>query len=208
MASGIMELIRATHEDIEILERGIIEEILNESTSTNFIDNQIQNYMIRTYLDKIVESNLLLQKFYLDKDGTKKAELQNITGTQNVFTLYYQNLIDLKEHHRKFPKMFVPDRAQEILEVKQKDLSSKFNGEEGFGKFLDLHIHYTKFNSFADEKIDYSTYLYQFFKFSDNLAKKNKDYQDYISDLLDYLVDFLDRSNPLFDVKRKKRLDR
>jgi len=36
--------------------------------------------------------------------------------------------------------------------------------------------------------------------------KKNKDYQDYINDLLEYLLDFLDRSNPLYDVKRKSAL--
>ncbi len=59
---------------------------------------------------------------------------------------------------------------------------SQFTGEESFGRFLDLHEHYTSFLNLKHNKvnrIDYVTYIQSFFKFDDNFEVKDRAYNMY-----------------------------
>ena len=89
------------------------------------------------------------------------------------------------------------------------DLADKvFSGEEGHGRFLDLHRHYFAFCRLSKlRKLglikgdDYLSWLQNFDKF--NLVplyiKQTSQYGEYVSQLVDYLKDFLRRAKPLLD---------
>ena len=83
-----------------------------------------------------------------------------------------------------------------------------FSGEEGHGKYLDLHKHYFAFCRLSKlrklgliKSDDYLSWLQNFDKF--NLVplyiKQTSQYSDYVTSLNEYLQDFFKRSKPLVD---------
>jgi len=76
--------------------------------------------------------------------GYEKEEINSISGQGlGLYSLYYDRLKELKEYHRKFPNL-MPERPEDIL-PNQEELNINFTGEEGSGKFLDLHEFYIGF---------------------------------------------------------------
>ena len=55
----------------------------------------------------------------------------------------------------------------------------------------------------GDKPLDYLQYLRVFATFSASRANKEGEYAAYLRDLLDYLVDFFRRTQPLFDLDAK-----
>ncbi|KAL9266826.1 Splicing factor SF3a60-like protein, partial [Drosera capensis] len=82
---------------------------------------------------------------------------------------------------------------------------------EAHGRYLDLHYFYHKFvnskfgeSKSEEEKLDYSVYL-DVFSHPEKIPRKLKttsEYRQYISDLLEYLVYFFERTEPLKDLDR------
>jgi len=78
----------------------------------------------------------------------------------------------------------------------------QFSGPEGYGRYLDLtvfHMRSLNMKQF-DHSLDYLNFLRVFYKF-DRIPKdtKNAEYRHFLSDLYDYLYDYLQRVQPLFD---------
>jgi hypothetical protein len=76
-----------------------------------------------------------------------------------------------------------------------------------YGKYLDLHQHYLKFINLKTktkktEKIDYITYLSEFYIFKDDDIVKDNQYKEYLQELSDYLISFFRRIQPLFDLDK------
>ena len=60
---------------------------------------------------------------------------------------------------------------------------SRFAGEEGPGRFLDLHENFLQYLNLPKNKdfnLDYATYLKTFYIFEDNLSFKDKPYKKYV----------------------------
>jgi len=83
-----------------------------------------------------------------------------------------------------------------------------FSGEEGHGKYLDLHRHYFAFCRLSKlrklgimKSDDYLCWLQNKTKFDQVplYIKQTSQYADYVTQLADYLKDFLRRSKPLLD---------
>jgi len=83
-----------------------------------------------------------------------------------------------------------------------------FSGEEGHGRFLDLHRHYFTFCRLSKlrklgliRSDDYLSWLQNFDKFNviPLYIKQTSQYVDYVTQLFHYLQDFIQRAKPLLD---------
>lgn len=149
-------------------------------------------------------STVALRELYEDKDGSRKAEIQALSGP-NEFTEFYDRLKQIKEFYKKHPNEISVPLSVEFEELANADeLNSlvEFTDEEGMGKFLDLHECYDKFiNIKGIEKVDYITYLMTFdHLFEIPKERKNADYKRYLDALAEYLHGYILRVKPLFDV--------
>lgn len=149
-------------------------------------------------------STVALRELYEDKDGSRKAEIQALSGP-NEFTEFYDRLKQIKEFYKKHPNEISIPLSVEFEELANADeLNSlvEFTDEEGMGKFLDLHECYDKFiNIKGIEKVDYITYLMTFdHLFEIPKERKNADYKRYLDALAEYLHGYILRVKPLFDV--------
>ena len=83
-----------------------------------------------------------------------------------------------------------------------------FSGEEGHGRFLDLHKHYLAFCELSKlrklgliKSDDYLSWLQNFDKFNvvPLYIKQTSKYAEYVDQLVEYLKDFIKRAKPLLD---------
>ncbi|KAJ5067000.1 splicing factor 3a subunit 3 [Anaeramoeba ignava] len=110
---------------------------------------------------------------------------------------------------------------KETEKIDEEKVEALFLGEEHFGNFIDLNIFYQKFMNLKLEKylpkmvkstnqnekekpLDYISYLGIFneFMFIPENIKLWKSYRNYLNELMDYLINFIKRSRPLFNLKR------
>ena len=86
-----------------------------------------------------------------------------------------------------------------------------FSGEEGHGKYFDLHGHYLNFCNLKKlrqlhtiKADDYLAWLQNLEKFSliPLYVKQSSKYESYVNDLCEYLKDFFKRTNPLVDFQK------
>jgi splicing factor 3A subunit 3 len=195
MSSTLLEQTRATHEEIERLQRGLIEEMKRAPKTHK--DNVIQSHKVNKTLDRITDASKRLERVYEDKDGSRKEEIASVGGTgPSLYSLFYERLREIKDYHRRYPN--VQGERPEDLFVDESEIA--FTGEEGFGKYLDLHDLYTQYNNLDKVKrIDYLAYVYTFYRF-EHLSESrlySRKHKEYVTALLDYLVSFLKRTQPL-----------
>ncbi len=86
------------------------------------------------------------------------------------------------------------------------DLDTIFSGEEGHGRYFDLHELHNRFvNAKFGRQVDYLTYLQQVVYFSEVPATQRTSaaYQHYLEDLVGYLEGFYERTQPLGDLAKQ-----
>jgi len=172
------------------------------------------DHRVKELIDRHNEATKKLIETYHDESGERAKELNAISGP-GVFAEYYARLKAIKDYHRttkgepanllmlEFSKMnsFVedPDRVEKE--------TVKFTDEEGYGLFLDLHAIYNKYiNLKGIKKISYIAYLTTFDRLFDiplDPTKKTGAYKEYLTDLANYLIDFLHRSKPLINTEKE-----
>ncbi|KAJ3001523.1 hypothetical protein HKX48_002829, partial [Thoreauomyces humboldtii] len=87
-------------------------------------------------------------------------------------------------------------------------VENRFSGEEGLGKYLDLHAVYEQYVNLKDvAKVNYLNYLDQFDKFDmvPLETKRMPQYTSYLADLQLYLEGFCHRVQPLFNLEEVQR---
>ncbi|MCL7027487.1 hypothetical protein MKW94_001726, partial [Papaver nudicaule] len=118
----------------------------------------------------------------------------------------------IREYHRRHPNSRALDIYEESEELLKEEPHVEFSGEEGHGRYLDLHELYNIYinSKFAEDpadpskKIEYSAYLDVFsqpHKISWKL-KLTRQYRNYLEHLLEYLIYFFQRKEPLQDLYR------
>jgi splicing factor 3A subunit 3 len=223
MAATIVEQTRTFHEDIERLEQAAIQ-FLAKETKTNK-DRIHQEHLARISIDRLVDCKKQLADLYRDEDGLKREEISSIgASVPAVFSLFYDRLRDLKgrcyhflssssttssfshiislnkEYHRKF---YIELPKSEDSLPSSDDLQLHFTGEESYGRYFDLHYlfdQYINLPKLKDKNIEYLEFLSKFYKFDNSL--EGNEYESYLRDLLYYLVDWIHRVHPLFDVQQ------
>ncbi|CAG8537474.1 18408_t:CDS:10 [Acaulospora morrowiae] len=194
---SILEQQRKAHEEIERLEQAIVGQFINDPKSHK--ERLIREHRASDFLDRISSRSKFLYELYDDADGARKAEIDALSGTSE-FSEFYGRLKAIKDYHRRYPN------------ETDDELDKLFSGEEGCGRFLDLHaLHEQYVNLKNVRKLDYLTYLSEFDNFSD-YPKENKhgEYLNYLQSLRDYLESFFKRVKPLSnldDIKKETETD-
>lgn len=206
MSSTLLEVTRASHEEVERLERLIVKELQNEPASGK--DRLLQSHRVRNMIDTIMSTTDKLVDVYEDKDSARKDEIaalggQTTSGT-NVFSAFYDRLKEIREYHRRHPAARVVDVNEDDGLLKEEP-QIEFSGEEAFGRYLDLHELYNQYiNSKFGEAIEYSSYL-DVFSQPQKISRKlkvSRQYREYLENLLAYLIYFFQRTEPLQDLDR------
>ena len=165
-------------------------------SSTHFPSSALQRYL---------ECTENLKELYEDREGTRKTELEAMSGP-NEFSEFYSRLKNIKDFYRRHPnEISIPlsNEFEEFLKARDNPNEANlvdFTDEEGYGRFLDLNQCFDKYiNLKGIEKIDYLTYLSLFDKLFEipKDRKLNAEYIDYLQSLLDYLQDYTIRVKPL-----------
>ncbi|GAM22796.1 hypothetical protein SAMD00019534_059710, partial [Acytostelium subglobosum LB1] len=200
MSSTLLERTRALHEAIERYELMIVAEQSEEPKTMR--DNVMLSHRVNHYLEQSVNCANDLAKIYQDEDQTRQNELSSIAGQGlATFSAFYDRLREVKEYHRKFPALEV-DRVGTSLYYTP---NVTFSGNESHGRFLDLNELFEVYLNlpFVDKTLDYVGYLSLFNKFNydDHQRFKNKMYRKYLDKLIAYLQSFMERSQPMLDLK-------
>ncbi|KAJ8554316.1 hypothetical protein K7X08_024994 [Anisodus acutangulus] len=208
MSSTLLEVTRASHEEVERLERLVVKDLQTEPPTNK--DRLHQSHRVRNMIVQIIDTTYKLVDIYEDKDGARKDEIaalggQTATGT-NVFSAFYDRLKEIREYHRRHPAArVIIDTGDEYEQLLKEEPQIEFSGEEGSGRYLDLHELFNEYiNSKFGEPIEYTAYLDVFSQPQKILrkAKSTRQYQEYLQKLLEYLVYFFERTEPLQDLDR------
>ncbi|MBA0859552.1 hypothetical protein Goshw_008212, partial [Gossypium schwendimanii] len=192
MSSTLLEVTRAAHEDVEQLERLMVKDLQNDPPTAK--DKLYQSHRVRNNIDTIISTTEKLIEIYEDKDNARKDEIaalggQTATGI-NVFSAFYDRLKEIREYHRKHP-------AARLVNVNEED--EALLKEEPVIEFSGEYIN-SKFGS----KIEYSAYL-DVFSQPHNIPwklKSTRQFREYMENLLEYLIYFFQRTEPLQDLDR------
>ncbi|KAI9384111.1 hypothetical protein POPTR_012G012800v4 [Populus trichocarpa] len=207
MSSTLLEVTRASHEEVERLERLIVKDLQNEPANNK--DRLFQSHRVRNMIDNIITTTEKLVEVYEDKDNARRDEIaalggQTAMGT-NVFSAFYDRLKEIREYHRRHPAARVVDANEDYEAMLKEEPVIEFTGEEAFGKYLDMHELYNQYNNLKFEKpIEYSAYL-DIFSQPNIVPRKlkfSRQYREYMENLLEYLVYFFQRTEPLQDLDR------
>ncbi|OIV96822.1 hypothetical protein TanjilG_08683 [Lupinus angustifolius] len=105
MSSTLLEVTRASHEEVERLERLIVKDLQNEPASNK--DRLFQSHRVRNMIDTVTSTTHKLVEIYEDSDNARKDEIAALGGQTasgiNVFSAFYDRLKEIREYHRKHP---------------------------------------------------------------------------------------------------------
>nr|CAD1824037.1 unnamed protein product [Ananas comosus var. bracteatus] len=208
MSSTLLEVTRAAHEDVERLERLIVRELQGEPANNR--ERLFQNQRVRHMIDLIISTTDKLVEIYEDKDNARRDEIaalggQGPSGPSNLFGAFYDRLKEIRDYHRRHPAARVVDATEDYEELLKEEPHIEFSGEEAFGRFLDMHELYNEFiNSKFGAPMEYSAYVGTFSQ-TDKIPlnlKLTRQYREYLEHVLEYLISFLERTQPLQDLGR------
>ncbi|BAT78813.1 hypothetical protein LR48_Vigan04g159600 [Vigna angularis] len=207
MSSTVLEVTRAAHEEVERLERLIVKELQNEPGTNK--ERLYQSHRVRNMIDTITSTTEKLIGIYEDNDNARKDEIAALGGQTasgiNVFSAFYDRLKEIREYHRKHPVARVVDANDDYEMLLKEEPQIEFSGEEALGRYLDLHeLYYQYVNSKFGDPLEYSAYL-DVFSDTNKIPRKMKvtrQYREYMVNLLEYLIYFFQRTEPLQDLDR------
>ncbi|VVB06022.1 unnamed protein product [Arabis nemorensis] len=179
MSLNLLEQTRLNHEEIERLERLVVKDLKTEPKSSR--DRLVQGHRVRNVIESIMLNTKKLVEIYEDKDGSMEDEISRAVDDQT--NLFYDRLREIREYHRNY-------RSSSVVDDFEGDFKPviSFSGEEGYGRYLDLHDFYNQYVNFVHQK--------------DRKLKFSNQYRKYMDGLLDYLINFIKRTGPLQDLGR------
>ncbi|KAI3900646.1 hypothetical protein MKW92_022830 [Papaver armeniacum] len=213
MSSALLEVTRSKHEQVERFERLIIKDFENEPTSDR--ERLFQDHRVRNMVEAITSSTEELIEIYQDNDNARKDEIAALggqtaagTGIEAALSAFYDGLKEIHEYHKRHPYSRALEESDQELLLKEEP-RVEFSGEEGHGRYLDLHELYNRYinlDSVLDPSkiIEYSAYL-DVFSQPDQIPcklKLTRKYREYLEHLLEYLISFFRRTEPLQDLDR------
>ncbi|KAI3914650.1 hypothetical protein MKW92_006723 [Papaver armeniacum] len=214
MSSTLLEVTRTKHEEVERFERLIVKDLQNKPSSNR--ERFFQNHRVRNMIEAINSSTEKLIEIYEDNDNARKDEIAALGGQTaeetNVFGAFYERLKEIRDYHKQHPNSPAYRQEESDQELLTQEPRVEFSGEEGHGRYLDLHELYNeyinskfaKLNEETKEPIEYSAYLDVFsqpHKIPCKL-KLTRQYREYLEHLLKYLTYFFQRIEPLQDLGR------
>ncbi|CAN4085746.1 unnamed protein product [Withania somnifera] len=132
MSSTLLEVTRASHEEVERFERLIVKDLQTDPPTNK--DRLHQSHRVRNMMEQIIDTTHKLVDIYEDKDGARKDEIaalggQTATGT-NVFSAFYDRLKEIREYHRRHPAArVIIDMGDEYEQLLKEEPQIEFSGE-------------------------------------------------------------------------------
>lgn len=211
MASTFLEQTRSLHEDLERLERIIVKDYQQEAKGHK--DKLLQSHRVRKRMDEMQHIARKLMRVYDDESEESRHRKEEIAalGASNptaVYSKFYDRLKELREYHKRFPVLDI-SAAEDDGGMLNEEPKLDFSGEEGLGRYLDLHeLHRAFTNAKFGRQCDYLEYLGALADFGsiERDKKLARPYRQYLQQLLDYLVSFYERTQPLAQLS--KQLDK
>ncbi|BGP13886.1 hypothetical protein JCM10213_002525 [Rhodosporidiobolus nylandii] len=223
MASSVIEDSRALAEDADLFERSLTSLLLSlEAPVTTHRDRLSTAHRASDLLNRVVARSDALYGSLQPSNDERIREIEALTGGGSGGDLaeFYQRLAKVKDHHRKYPSTAIiavgGDRDVDFAALEGGDpewLDKKFTGEEGLGRYLDLHELHDQWNNLAPpsasgaassggwKRYTYLQYLGAITSFSLSLnLKASPEYAKYLTNLLSYLSAFYERVLPLGDL--------
>lgn len=202
-----MEVTRACLEEIERLENAVVKDL--DTTPTTHKERIVQQHRVKQVVGRLNDATGRVMDIMDDKDGSRREELAAMSGTlPDVFNNFYSRLRDVRDYHRKFPDqtdvVYNDDGTVMNLEdqILKEEPIPEFTGEEGMGRWVDLHEVYNRFVNLKlldGEPLDYLAFLDQV-RHLDDLAESrlsSNAYRKWVKDVLEYLEGFHRRVQPL-----------
>lgn len=222
MSSSIVEDARQVSEDLDLYETSLAELLLSlDNTKQTHRDKLATSHRAADLVDRIVNSSQSLLTTLSPNNDERNREIEALTGggAGGDLSEFYQRLGKVKEYHRKYPDVAgVRQTAKAIdftaLEGGDEEwLDRKFTGEEGLGRYVDLHEMHEAWNNLAPastsgtpgaggwKRLSYLQYLEAVTAFSlSPTLKSTPEYSKYLTALLQYLSVFYEKVFPLGDL--------
>ncbi|QQP40752.1 Splicing factor 3A subunit 3like [Caligus rogercresseyi] len=204
---GLLEQQRHQHEERERLMDLLVAEVL-QGKKASHRESLNSEHRQRRLLDRYASVTQGLVDIYEDEDGGRRDEISALSGE---FSEFYGRLKGLKEFHKRHS--VVSPMALEFDALKkeiskpgdQQESLVEFAGEEGYGRYLDLHEPYEAFMNLKGaqkDSLDYIAYLSVFHKLDSLVPRERKgaDYKKYLIGLIEYLDGFTRKIKPLLDL--------
>ncbi|KAI6243703.1 Splicing factor 3A subunit 3 family protein [Aphelenchoides fujianensis] len=217
---SIIETQRSLHEERERCLDLAVKEFLAEKKNQRERVNS--EHRTRDTIERYNKATSQLIEIYSDLTGERAREIQQLGGP-NEFAEFYQRLKLMKSFYAKNPNeeatSLTLEFEKKLTFIANPDRVEKetvtFTDEEGYGKFLDMHLLFDQyinlkdikarsFFPFIQLKIDYIKYLETFdrlYEIPRETTKKTGAYKEYATTLLNYLVDFIGRAKPLINIE-------
>ncbi|KAJ5795275.1 hypothetical protein N7457_001874 [Penicillium paradoxum] len=205
----LLEEQRFIHEDLERLEQAVADRVAEDPR--NIRVRLSRDHEVAQFLERIETQSKRLLETYQDADGLREKEIQSIS-TGDQFEEFYKQLGEIKEHHKRYPNEPIENLEQAYNrrqpgegEAPRTGIDNMFNGEEGFGQYLDLTpFHKDYLNLPNVKRLNYVQYLEIFDSFTPpampikrNDKTSSDRYFSYVGELAAYLESFIKRVQPL-----------
>ncbi|CAG7902712.1 unnamed protein product [Brassica rapa] len=129
MSSSLLEQTRSRHEEIERLERLIVEELRKTTEPASGMERLVKGHRVRNMVQSIMLKTKKLVETYEDKDWTMETEIAMLGETD----LFYHRLEEIREYHRKLHLSgHLVDASEDYMALVTKEVPIiAFSEEEG-----------------------------------------------------------------------------
>ncbi|KAL7668078.1 hypothetical protein ACOME3_008796 [Neoechinorhynchus agilis] len=225
---SILEQQRRYHEERDrIIENMVRVHIRPNDTAR---DQVLSEHILRVLLDQYMQVTRDLIDMYRDEDGLRSEEL-NTTGGKNQFSEFYIKVKHMKELMKKTPaaetavplSVEIENFTNGLIDAIDDPIVAaslvRFSDEECWGRCLDLHGIYQKFVQLVpNTKIEYLEFVEKYDRLyeikhldlndpfvvlpQEKKISLNKQYREYLKQLIGYLKSFLNRLHPLQNISK------
>ncbi|KAJ9507341.1 hypothetical protein QJQ45_006307 [Haematococcus lacustris] len=150
--------LQALHEEVERLERIIVKDLKRDMRTHK--EKLLQSHRVKRRLEGMQTAAVKLVKIYDDEEGARKEEIAALANKDNPFAAFYDRLKDVRDYHRRFPSMDVTEAENDEALLKEEP-TVEFTGEEGLGRYLDLHALFAAFQNakFGSKTLEYYEFV-------------------------------------------------
>jgi splicing factor 3A subunit 3 len=214
-----LEQIRSSHEELEVYHQVLLHELSRHPRSKRQI--VFQDHKLSHVGQSAHKRARLLVNLHEDKHNLLANECKELQNQQERFPQFYRELQDISKFHATNGGLLNQNQTLPTGSEQQDQSSNlavdlfsdlgipesgsslvNFSGEEYFGRYLDLHTFFLKYKNLPGSmpKASYETYVGKlFYNFTNFPAttKIQRRYNNYINELLEYVLGFLQRIRPL-----------
>lgn len=223
--NSIIEDARQNAEEIDNFEKSLTNQLLSLSAKNLTHREKLStSHRAADLASRIVSRSQSLLTSLAPSNEERTREIDALVGSGEAggdLAEFYQRLAKVKEYHRKYPdvaNVTITGKEVDFAALEGGDeewLDKKFTGEEGIGRYLDLHELHDAWNNLSPastsgttaaggwKRLTYLQYLAAVTSFVLSPSiKSSPEYSKYLTTLLQYLSGFYEKTFPLGDLDK------